>query len=57
MIVIGKKGEKIKQIGIRARLKIQKLLGKNTHLDLRVKVTPQWASKKTIVNKFGYEER
>lgn len=43
-IVIGKNGEKIKQIGTAARLDIEKFLGQKVFLQLWVKVIPDWKS-------------
>ncbi len=43
-IVIGKGGEKIKQIGTAARLDIQKFLGKKVFLQLWCKPIPGWKS-------------
>jgi len=41
-IVIGKRGGKIKEIGTRARLEIERLLGRRVYLELVVKVRPSW---------------
>lgn len=43
-IVIGKGGEKIKQIGMAARLDIERFLGKKVFLELWCKVIPGWKS-------------
>ena len=43
-IVIGKGGEKIKQIGTAARLDIERFLGKKVFLELWCKVIPDWKS-------------
>lgn len=43
-IVIGKNGEKIKQIGTAARLDIEKFLGQKVFLQLWVKVIADWKS-------------
>ncbi len=43
-IVIGKNGEKIKQIGTAARLDIEKFLGQKVFLQLWVKVIEDWKS-------------
>ncbi len=42
-IVVGKGGAMIKQIGIEARQRIQKLLGRRMHLGLRVVVRSRWS--------------
>jgi GTP-binding protein Era len=41
-IVIGKGGEKIKEIGIEARLDLEKFLGRKVFLELHVKVKKGW---------------
>lgn len=41
-IIIGKNGRKIKEIGTRARLEIERLLGKHVYLELFVKVVEDW---------------
>lgn len=41
-IIIGKKGEKIKEIGTKARAGIEKLIGTKVHLFLFVKVRKDW---------------
>lgn len=41
-MIIGKKGSKIKEIGTRARINIEKLLGQKVHLFLFVKVRKNW---------------
>jgi GTP-binding protein Era len=43
-IVIGKGGEKIKQIGTAARFDIERFLGKKVFLELWCKVVPGWKS-------------
>jgi len=54
-IAIGRGGEKIKAIGIRARREIEKLLGVRVHLDLRVKVEPRWTRKPARRRSLGYD--
>jgi len=41
-IIIGQNGEKIKQIGKRAREDLERLLGNKVYLDLKVKVAKNW---------------
>jgi GTP-binding protein Era len=41
-IILGIKGEKIKQIGTKSRQSITELLGKKIHLFLFVKVRAEW---------------
>jgi len=53
-IVVGKGGSMIKEIGIRARKDIEKMLGASIHLDLKVRVERDWFNKTRIINELGY---
>ncbi|HVH20770.1 MAG TPA: GTPase Era, partial [Myxococcota bacterium] len=53
-IVIGEGGRQIKQIGIRARLEIEKLVDAKVHLELWVKVEPRWTKRPARVKALGY---
>ncbi len=53
-IVIGHKGESLKKIGTRARLDIEKFLGKRVYLGLQVKVAPDWRNNDKTLKRFGY---
>ncbi|PNZ11285.1 GTPase Era [Staphylococcus coagulans] len=55
-IVIGKGGKKLKEIGKRARLDIEHLLGSKVYLDLWVKVQKDWRNKATFIKQMGYIE-
>jgi len=48
-IIIGQNGEKIKQIGKRAREDLERLLGNKVYLDLKVKVAKNWNRKEDSV--------
>lgn len=48
-IVIGAKGANIKEIGINAREKIEKMISGHVHLNLHVKVTPKWFNNNKIL--------
>ncbi len=48
-IVVGKGGEKIKQIGQAARLDIEKFLGQKVFLELWVKVVPNWKTNRAFL--------
>jgi GTPase len=54
-IVIGKGGSMIKEIGMRARAEITKLLGCPVHLKLFVKVDPEWSRNAAALKRLGYE--
>ena len=53
-IVIGEGGRQIKQIGIRARGEIEKLVGARVHLELWVKVEPGWTKRPARIKSLGY---
>ena len=53
-IVVGKGGEMVKRIGIRARRGIEKLLGQRIHLQLFVKVDPEWQKSTKRIAALGY---
>lgn len=55
-IIIGKGGAKIKQIGTEARVEIEKLLGRNVHLQLFVKVVEDWRNKERELDDIGVRE-
>ncbi|MEW5986323.1 MAG: GTPase Era [Chloroflexota bacterium] len=53
-IVIGHKGEQLRQIGAAARIEIEKLTEGKVFLDLWVKVEPHWRQNERAVKRFGY---
>lgn len=53
-IVVGQGGQKIKQIGIRARQAIEALIGAKVHLELFVKIDPQWSKSARRMVELGY---
>ncbi len=53
-IVIGSGGRMIREIGIRARREIERLLGTRVHLELWVKVAPRWARSPRSLRTLGY---
>ena len=55
-IIIGHNGSMIKEIGTRARMDIEKFLGKKVYLDLYVKVIPKWREREKILNELGYND-
>jgi GTP-binding protein Era len=52
-MIIGKKGEKIKEIGTKARLNIEELLGIKIHLFLFVKVRKSWEDNPELYHSMG----
>ena len=53
MIVLGKGGKTIKQIGVEARGEVERLLGTRIYLDLKVKVTPGWRNNRRFLERLG----
>jgi GTP-binding protein Era len=53
-IVIGKNGQKIKEIGIAARESLQHFLGDGVYLELFVKVIPKWRNERQRLLQLGY---
>jgi GTP-binding protein Era len=53
MIVLGKGGKTIKQIGTDARRDVERLLGTRIYLDLKVKVTPGWRNDTRFLERLG----
>jgi GTP-binding protein Era len=56
-IIVGKGGERIKQIGTAARRDIERLVGHRVHLELFVKVEEDWRNSPRALNEMGIEER
>lgn len=52
-IIIGKGGQKLKDIGTRARAEIEKLLGEKVHLSLMVKVSKEWQRDAKKIERLG----
>ena len=55
-IVIGKGGEKLKEVGKQARLDMQKLFDCKVYLQLWVKVKEGWSDNERILNSLGYKD-
>lgn len=54
-IVIGEGGLLLKEIGRAARMELNRLYGRRTHLELWVKVKENWADNAIALKSFGYE--
>ncbi|HEV2371664.1 MAG TPA: GTPase Era [Streptosporangiaceae bacterium] len=53
-IVIGGKGERLKEVGTQARHQIEALLGTKVYLDLRVKVAKDWQRDPKQLRRLGF---
>ena len=56
-IIIGKGGQMLKHIGSEARQDLQKMIGARIHLQLFVRVEPDWRQDGRALRKLGYEEK
>ncbi len=55
-IVIGKKGERLKKVGILARKDIEEMLNKKVYLELYVKTIKKWREKDKLLHELGFNE-
>ncbi|MFC4767964.1 GTPase Era [Effusibacillus consociatus] len=55
-ILIGKNGDMLKEIGKRARVDIENLLGSKAYLELWVKVKEDWRNKEIMLRNFGFSD-
>lgn len=54
-IIIGKSGEKLKQIGKQARQDIERFLNNKVYLELWVRVKEDWRNKDSFITDIGFE--
>ncbi len=53
LILVGKGGTMVREIGMRARPEIEALLGRKVYLDLQVKVRPKWRQNESLLERLG----
>lgn len=53
-IIIGHKGERLQEVGARARGEIEKLVGKQVYLSMRVKVAKEWQRDARQLGRLGF---
>jgi GTP-binding protein Era len=56
-ILLGHKGERLKDIGMRARKDIERELGARIFLGLHVKVSKEWQRDPKLLERLGFTER
>jgi GTP-binding protein Era len=56
-ILIGKGGQKLKEIGTAARIELEALLGKKVFLELFVKVKPGWRESEAFVEELDWKRQ
>ena len=54
VILIGKGGSLIKNLGIKSRKDIEEFVGRKVHLELFVKVRPKWRDNESYLKEYGY---
>lgn len=52
-IIIGRGAQRLKQIGMRARREIERMIGHRCHLELFVKVEEDWRDQQRLLNEMG----
>ena len=55
-IIIKKKGERLKDVGTRARVELEAMLGKKVYLELFVKTIKNWKDKERYIKELGFYE-
>ena len=55
-ILLGHKGERLKEIGIRARIDIERILSAKVFLGLHIKVSKDWQSDPKLLERLGFNE-
>lgn len=55
-MIIGKKGEKLKQIGMQSRIEMENLLDMRVNLQLWVKVKKDWRDSDFLIKNYGYDK-
>ncbi len=53
-ILIGRGGQALKRVGMRARQEIEEFLGRPVYLELWVKVKPKWRKNEAFLKEIGY---
>lgn len=56
-IIIGKKGDKLKRVGMLSRKDIEDMLESKVNLKLWVKVKDEWRDKDKLLNELGYNKK
>jgi GTP-binding protein Era len=53
-IIVGRGGERIKDVGSKSRVEIEKLIGQKVFLNIRVKVAPDWQRDPKQLGRLGF---
>lgn len=55
-IIIGKNGLMLKEIGMKSRIEMEHILGKQVYLELYVKTLKKWRDKEKYLNELGFND-
>jgi len=55
-IIIGSKGEALKEVATQARLEMERFYGKKVFLDVWIKIKKSWSSDESALSKLGYSD-
>ena len=53
-IILGHRGERLKQVGMEARKQIERLLGSRVYLDLHIKIAKDWQRDPKQLRRLGF---
>jgi GTP-binding protein Era len=53
-IIVGRGGDRIKDVGSKSRIEIEKLIGQKVFLNIRVKVAPDWQRDPKQLGRLGF---
>mgnify|MGYP000862909317 FL=1 len=53
-IIVGRGGDRIKDVGSKSRVEIEKLIGQKVFLNIRVKVAPDWQRDPKQLGRLGF---
>lgn len=53
-IIIGKKGDRLKEIGTKSRIELENMFGKKVYLELYVKTVKNWKDKESYIKELGF---
>jgi GTP-binding protein Era len=56
LIVIGKGGERLREIGTKSRLQMERLFGNKVFLETWVRVREGWSDDEAALRAFGYHD-
>ena len=55
-IIIGSKGEALKEVATQARLEMERFYGRKVFLDVWIKIKKSWSSDESALSRLGYSD-